>query len=164
MEQFMKAALKEAQKAAKKGEVPVGAVVVREGKILARAHNLRQSTHNPVAHAEVLALQKASKKMGTWHLEDCTLYVTLEPCPMCAGACVNARLGKLVYGAADLRFGGCETLYRIPQDERLNHRCETVGGVLAEECAGLLSQFFQGRRRDKKEKAANPTVPNEESR
>ena len=83
---------------------------------------------------------------------------------MCAGACVNARLGKLVYGAADLRFGGCETLYRIPQDERLNHRCETVGGVLAEECAGLLSQFFQGRRREKKEKAANPTVPNEESR
>ena len=146
----MKAALKEAQKAAAEDEVPVGCVVVKDGKIIARGRNHREKTQCATRHAEMVAIEKACKKVGYWRLCGCTLYVTLEPCPMCAGALVNARVEKLVFGAYDQKAGAAQTLYHIPSDERLNHRMEVVGGVLEAPCREILSEFFRNKRKNPK--------------
>lgn len=142
----MRIALDEARLAAGKGEVPVGAVVVHDGRVVARAHNLRESTRDPLAHAEVLAIRMAAAVLGRWRLVGCTLVVTLEPCPMCAGAVVNARPERLVFGASDPRAGAVGSLMDIVRNERLNHRAEVVSGVLADESAALLKAFFAERR------------------
>ena len=143
----MRAALVEAARAEEHGDVPVGAVVVRAGAIIATRHNERELTGDPTAHAEVLALRDAAAHVGQWRLDDCTLYVTLEPCPMCAGAVVNSRVARLVFGADDPKAGAARTLYTIADDARLNHRADVVGGVLAAESAVLLKDFFARRRR-----------------
>ena len=144
----MEMALEEAGLAADEDEVPVGAVVVHpERGVIARAHNQRERLRDPTAHAEMIALTQAAGALGTWRLDDCLLYVTLEPCPMCAGAVVQARLPYLVYGCADPKAGACDTLYRIPTDPRLNHRARVIGGVLADRCAGVLTDFFAAKRR-----------------
>ncbi len=127
-------------------EVPIAAVIYRGDQILAQAHNRREIDGDPTAHAEILALKIAAKSMTSWRIEDCTLAVTLEPCPMCAGAIVNARVPRLVYGAADPKMGCVDTLYQRCTDERFNHRVEVVGGVLADECGALLSNYFKGKR------------------
>jgi tRNA(adenine34) deaminase len=136
-----------AQRAGEKGEVPVGAILVKDNVLIAEAHNRREQSGSPVAHAEMLAIQAASEKIGNWRFIDTTLYVTLEPCPMCAGAIVLARIPKVVYAAPDPKSGAAGTLYNILQDERLNHRVELVSGVLAEESSALLKSFFRNRRR-----------------
>ncbi len=143
----MRRALELAEEAASRGEVPVGALVVREDLVLAEAYNLRETLHDPTAHAERLALTEAGRRLGTWRFDGCCLYVTLEPCPMCAGALVLSRIARVVYGAADPKAGACHSLYRITEDPRLNHRIVVVPGVLAEPCGEILSRFFQGRRR-----------------
>jgi len=144
----MEMALEEAGLAADEDEVPVGAVVVHpERGVIARAHNQRERLRDPTAHAEMIALTQAAGALGTWRLDDCLLYVTLEPCPMCAGAVVQARLPYLVYGCTDPKAGACDTLYRIPTDPRLNHRAQVIGGVLAERCAAVLTDFFAAKRR-----------------
>lgn len=149
-EYFMTLAIKEAKKAQTKGEVPIGAVIVQNGEVLVRAHNLRQTSFDSTAHAEILALKKTSKKLKTWHLVDCELFVTLEPCPMCSGAIINSRLKRVVFGAYDKKAGCCGTLYNLPLDQRFNHRPQEVkGGVLQEECAELLSDFFKSIRKQK---------------
>lgn len=142
----MTAALAEAQASLEHGDVPVGAVVVRDGVIIARRHNERERTNDPTAHAEVLALRDAAAVVGSWRLDECTLYVTLEPCVMCAGALLNARIGRLVYGAADLKAGATASLYNVCADPRLNHNPPVTHGVLAAESADLLSGFFVSRR------------------
>ncbi len=141
-ETFMGLALEEASAAAAEGEVPVGAVVVREGEVVSRAHNRREAEHDPTSHAEIVAIREAARKLGRWRLSDCTVYATLEPCPMCAGAMHQARIERLVYGATDPKAGAVGTLYDIAGDERLNHRFEVTPGVRAEECAELLRSFF----------------------
>ena len=143
---FMAAALDQAQKGAEAGDVPIGAVVVRRGRIIAAAHNRRILDADPTAHAEMLAIRAAAEAVGDRRLTDCTLAVTLEPCCMCAGAVVLARLGRLVYGAADPKAGAVKTLYQICSDPRLNHQVEIAAGVLAEDCGRLLSEFFQTQR------------------
>lgn len=145
-ERFMRAALCEALAARDAGDVPVGAVVVREGRIIGRGCNQREKLNDPTAHAEMIALTAASASVGSWRLADCTLYVTLEPCTMCAGAIVLARIARLVYGAVDPKTGACESLYTIPTDERLNHRVEPGARVLGDECGVLLSDFFAAQR------------------
>jgi tRNA(adenine34) deaminase len=145
-EAAMRLALDEAARAESHGDVPVGAVVVRDGHAIATRHNERELTGDPTAHAELLALQDAAHVVGSWRLERCTLYVTLEPCPMCAGAVVNSRVPRLVFGATDPKAGAVRSLYSIADDGRLNHRAEVVGGVLAEESAALLRAFFAARR------------------
>lgn len=144
----MEMALEEARLAAAEDEVPVGAVIVsaRRG-LIARAHNQREQLHDPTAHAEMIAITQAAQALQSWRLEQCILYVTLEPCPMCAGAIVQARLPYVVYGTTDSKAGACDTLYRITSDSRLNHRAQVISGVLAEECAAVLSAFFQEKRR-----------------
>ena len=139
-------ALELARQATEKGEVPVGAVVIKEGNLVAAAHNLREQSGNPVAHAEMLAIQAAAKKLGNWRLTETTLYVTLEPCPMCAGAIILARIPRVVFGAADPKSGAAGSLYNIVQDERLNHKVELLSGVCAEESSALLRTFFHNRR------------------
>lgn len=145
-EVWMALALEEARAAAAEDEVPVGAVVVCAERVVARAHNRTRGLRDPTAHAEILALREAAARLGDWRLTDCTLYVTLEPCAMCAGALVLARVARLVYGAVDPKAGMCGTLGNIVQDERLNHRVEVVRGVGAEEAAALLTEFFQQQR------------------
>lgn len=142
----MGVALEQAHLAASLGEVPVGAVVVVGDAVVAAAHNLRESTADPTAHAEVLALRAAGQVLGTWRLSEATLYVTLEPCAMCAGAAVSARLGRLVYGAADPKAGAVGSLYNLAADPRLNHEVPWVSGVRAGECASVLEDFFAERR------------------
>jgi tRNA(adenine34) deaminase len=142
----MRAALVEARQAAEHDDVPVGAIVVRDGVVIASAGNQREQLHDPSAHAEVLALRAAAAHLGTWRLDDCTLYVTLEPCVMCAGAIINARVGTVVFGAPDLKAGALGSLYNIAADPRLNHEPVVRHGVLAEECASLLHEFFSERR------------------
>ena len=146
--EHMAMALAEAEAAAREDEVPVGAVIVsfRQG-VIARAHNQREQLHDPTAHAEMIAITQAASALQTWRLDDCVLYVTLEPCPMCAGAIVQARLPIVVYGCADPKAGACHTLFQITADPRLNHRAKVIGGVRAEECAEVLSQFFEAKRR-----------------
>ena len=146
-ERTMRLALRMARFAGRRGEVPVGAVVVRGGKILGVGCNQRETKNDPVAHAEIQAIRRAARRLGAWRLEGCTLYVTMEPCAMCAGACVNARIAKIVYGCDDPKAGYVASLGAIATDARLNHRCEVVGGVLASECGGELRRFFQARRR-----------------
>ncbi|KIY22861.1 MULTISPECIES: tRNA adenosine(34) deaminase TadA [Mesobacillus] len=151
-EQYMLAALEEAKKARQIGEVPIGAVIVLNGEVIAKAHNLRETRQSSVAHAEVLAIEAACKKLGTWRLEEATLYVTLEPCPMCAGAIMLSRVNKVVYGAADPKGGCAGTLMNLLEDERFNHQSEVVSGVLKAECGALLSDFFRKLREEKKQK------------
>jgi tRNA(adenine34) deaminase len=144
----MKMALEEAATAAAADEVPIGAVIVSlQRGVIGRAHNQREQLLDPTAHAEMIAITQAAQALHSWRLENCVLYVTLEPCPMCAGAIVQARLPLLVYGAMDPKAGACETLYQIPSDSRLNHRAQVIGGVLGEECAAVLSEFFARKRR-----------------
>jgi tRNA(adenine34) deaminase len=143
---LMALAIEEAGKALAHHDVPVGALIVYGGEVIASRHNERQLAGDPTAHAEILALRDAAAELGHWHLEGCTLVVTLEPCVMCGGALVNARVDRLVYGAADLGAGACLSLYNVCDDPRLNHRLEVVAGVGAEQCAALLTAFFQARR------------------
>jgi tRNA(adenine34) deaminase len=149
-EYFMKEAIREAKKAEELNEVPIGAVIVIDGKIISRAHNLRESQQNAVAHAELLAIEKACQIMGSWRLENATLYVTLEPCPMCSGAILLSRVSRVVYGAADPKGGCAGTLMNLLQDERFNHQSELTAGILESECSQLLSNFFRGIRERKK--------------
>lgn len=151
-EYFMKEAMKEAKKAEELKEVPIGAVIVFEGEIIARAHNLRESEQNAIAHAELLVIDQACKKLGSWRLEDTVLYVTLEPCPMCSGAIMLSRVKRVVYGAADPKGGCAGTLMNLLQDQRFNHQCELTAGVLEEECSEMLSNFFRSLRLQKKTK------------
>ena len=144
---FMQMALEEAEQAWRENEVPIGAVIVHDGRVIARAHNQREQLRDPTAHAEMIAITQAAEARQSWRLDGCTLYVTLEPCPMCAGAIVQARITTVVYGAPDPKAGAVQSLYRLLDDPRLNHRAETVAGVLAEPCGNLLSRFFQEQRR-----------------
>ena len=149
---MMRRAIELARQAAAIEEVPVGAVVYRGNRIIAESFNLRESTKDPVTHAELLAVSKAGRALKDWRLNDCSIAVTLEPCPMCAGAMVNARIGRLLYGANDKKAGACHSLYQIPFDRRLNHQPEVIRGVLAEECAQLLKDFFKHRREVNKQR------------
>lgn len=152
-EYFMKLAISEAKKAEEKCEVPIGAVVVLNGEVIATAHNLRESTQNAITHAEILAIQKACEKIGSWRLEDAELYVTLEPCPMCSGAIILSRIKKVIFGAHDPKAGCAGTLMNLLDDQRFNHQSEVVSGVLENECSVLLSDFFRNiRKRNKVEK------------
>lgn len=143
---YMAQALELARRALESEDVPVGALVVHDDRVIGRGYNQRERLQDPTAHAEILALTAAAEAVGHWRLEGCTLYVTLEPCPMCAGAIVMARVPRLVFGATDEKGGACGSLYEITTDPRLNHRAETVGGVLADQSAMLLREFFQHRR------------------
>jgi tRNA(adenine34) deaminase len=143
---MMQHAIELARAAATAGEIPVAAVLYDDNGIVATGSNRRETDYDPTAHAEIVALREGGRLRQGWRFNDCTMAVTLEPCPMCAGALVNARLGRLVFGAWDEKAGACETLYVITEDERLNHTVETHGGVLEQECAGLLSDFFKSRR------------------
>jgi tRNA(adenine34) deaminase len=142
----MQLALHQAQNAAARDDVPVGAVVVHDGRVIAEACNERELRHDPTAHAEVLVLRAAAERLARWRLDDCTLYVTLEPCSMCAGAIINSRVGAVVFGAADLKAGAMGSLYNLAADPRLNHEPVVRHGVLAAECASLLEKFFASRR------------------
>ena len=143
---YMRMALEEAQKAAAEGEIPVGAVVVKDGKVIASAHNRRENEHDPTAHAELLAMRQAAAQLGDWRLRGCTLYVTLEPCPMCAGAMVMSQLGECVFGAADDKQGCCGSVYDLPADPALAGQTRWRSGVMAEESSRLMRAFFAGRR------------------
>jgi len=143
---WMAEALAEARTAGGEGEVPIGAVVVHEGLIVGRGRNARERTLDPTGHAEVLALQEASRTLGRWRLSGATLYATLEPCAMCAGALVNARVDRLVFAVHDPKAGAAGTLFDIVRDARLNHRLEVASGILADECGALLTSFFRARR------------------
>lgn len=152
---FMREAIKEAKKAWAKEEVPIGCVIVLNGEIIARAHNLRESKQLPTAHAEILAIEEACRKTGSWRLEGAELYVTLEPCPMCAGAIIMSRIKRVVYGASDPKGGCAGTFMNLLEDERFNHQSEVAPGVLVDECGRLLTDFFQQLRQKRKaEKAA----------
>jgi tRNA(adenine34) deaminase len=148
--EFMRQALREAERALAEDEVPIGAVIVKEGRVIAAAHNQREQLHDPTAHAEMIAITQAAGELGDWRLEGCTLYVTLEPCPMCAGAIVLARLPRVVYGAADPKAGAVATLYQLLNDARLNHRAEVCGGMMVDECGSLLTRFFAAKRSEGK--------------
>lgn len=156
---FMREAMSEAARAEAMGEVPVGAVAVFEGRIVARGHNLRETSQDPTSHAELIALRAAAARLGTWRLSGVTIYVTLEPCPMCAGALVNARVDRVIWGADDPKAGATVTLYGIGSDARLNHRFECVKGVLEPECAAQLRTFFERIRAEGKKKKAPPAAP-----
>ncbi len=143
---FMRQALHEAQAAFDEDEVPIGAVIVYQGRVIAAAHNQREQLQDPTAHAEMIAITQAASARGSWRLHDCQLYVTLEPCPMCAGAILQARLPWLIYGATDPKAGAVHTLYQMLDDRRLNHRVEVAAGVLAEEAGELLTRFFRKQR------------------
>jgi len=147
-ERFMRTALEQAALAPALGEVPVAALLVHHEQVLALAHNLRETRQDPTAHAELVVIQEAASKLGTWRLIDCTLYVTLEPCPMCAGAIVQSRIARLVFGAWDPKAGACGSLMDIPTDTRLNHRVTMTGGLCETESQALLRDFFRQRRRE----------------
>ncbi|MCC6107782.1 MAG: tRNA adenosine(34) deaminase TadA [Atopobium sp.] len=149
-ERFMRLALQEARLAAEEGEVPIGAVVVSDGEVISSAHNRRELDHDPSAHAEFRAMTEAAQKLGRWRLSGCTVYVTLEPCLMCAGLMVNARIDRCVYGAADPKGGALGTLFDVSHDRRLNHEFAVTSGVLEDECASVLREFFQARRAARK--------------
>jgi tRNA(adenine34) deaminase len=142
----MRAALNQALLAYEQGEVPVGAVIVHDSKILGRGYNQRELLNDPTAHAEMIAITEAAEALQSWRLEDCTMYVTLEPCPMCAGAIVNSRIKRVVYGATDPKAGACGTLFNLVQDSRLNHRASLQTGILGEEAGELLKSFFREAR------------------
>ncbi len=142
----MNLALAQAEEALAADEVPVGALIVREGRVLAAAHNQREQLHDPTAHAEMVAITQAASALNSWRLEECTLYVTLEPCPMCAGAILQSRIPRLVYGAADPKAGAVNSLYQMLDDNRLNHQVEVVEGIMAECCGRILTDFFSQKR------------------
>ncbi len=143
---YMQLALTEAEQARAAGEVPVGAVIVHEGRVIASAHNQREQLHDPTAHAEMIAITQAAESLSSWRLEGCRLYVTLEPCPMCAGAILQARIAQLVYGAADPKAGAVQSLYSMLNDPRLNHQTQFTAGVLAVPCGQMLTDFFRQQR------------------
>ncbi|WP_342746570.1 tRNA adenosine(34) deaminase TadA [Paenibacillus rigui] len=143
---YMRAAMEEAQKAEAKLEVPIGCVIVWQDQIIGRGHNLRETTCDPLAHAELIAIKQASEHLEAWRLLDCRLYVTLEPCPMCAGAIVQSRIPQVIYGTTDPKAGCAGTLMNLLQEERFNHRVDVVSGVLQEECSAMLTQFFRKLR------------------
>ena len=145
-EKYMKIALKEAQKATLLDEVPVGAIIVKDGKIIARGHNLREKSNDPTSHAEVNAIRKACKKLNSWRLEDATIYVTVEPCSMCAGTLLQCRIGKIVYGAKDPKGGAIESSLQLFNAKNINHHPEIIGGVLQEECSAIISNYFKSKR------------------
>lgn len=144
---FMQKAIQEAEKAEAIGEVPIGAIIVKDGQVISAAYNLRETTQQPLAHAECLAIQTASKQLGTWRLTGCTLYVTLEPCPMCAGAIIQSRVDTVVYGASDPKAGCAGTLMNLLVDPRFNHRAEVIPGILEQACGQMLTSFFRKLRR-----------------
>lgn len=148
-EKFMKAALKEAKKAMDKEEIPVGAVIVKDGKIIARAHNLKEIKKDTTKHAEILAIQKASKKLDSWRLLDCEMYVTLEPCAMCAGALIQSRIKKIYIGTMDYKTGACGSVLNLLEDFTFNHKVEVETGVLADECEKIIKDFFRYLRKKK---------------
>lgn len=149
-EKFMKEALKEAQKAFDKEEVPVGAVIVKDGKIIAKAHNLKETKKDTTNHAEIIAIQKASKKLEAWRLEDCEMYITLEPCAMCAGALIQSRIKKIYIGTMDYKTGACGSILNLLEDYKFNHTVEVETGILQEECEKILKDFFKELRKKKK--------------
>ncbi|WP_226683810.1 tRNA adenosine(34) deaminase TadA [Sutcliffiella horikoshii] len=151
-EHFMKLAIEEAKKAEALKEVPIGAVLVHDGKVIANGYNLRETTQRSITHAEIMVIDQACEALQTWRLEEAILYVTLEPCPMCAGAIIQSRIKKVVYGAKDPKAGCAGTLMNILQDARFNHQTEVVHGIMEEECGELLSSFFRKLRQQKKEK------------
>lgn len=146
-ERLMRQALQEARAAMEADEVPVGAVIVHEGRVIASAHNQREQLQDPTAHAEILAITQAASEIGSWRLENCAIYVTLEPCIMCAGAILQARIPVVVYGASDPKAGAVQTLYRLLSDTKLNHQCQIFPDIMAEPCGAILSKFFQKQRR-----------------
>lgn len=143
---FMKEALKEAKKSYQKDEIPVGAVIVKEGKIIARGHNIKETKTDPTKHAEIIAIQKASKKLQTWRLSGCTMYVTLEPCSMCAGSLIQARIDKVVIGTMDEKTGACGSVLNLLSDYKFNHTVQIETGIMQEECKKILQQFFKELR------------------
>lgn len=149
-ERYMQEALAEAKKAEVMGEVPIGAVIVLDGKIIGRGYNLRETNHDPTAHAEMIAIREAAEHVGGWRLNDCILYVTLEPCPMCAGAIIQSRIKQVVYGTEDPKAGCAGTLMNLLEDDRFNHQTEIVTGVCKEECSTILTHFFRSLRQKKK--------------
>ena len=151
--EYMRAALNEAKKAYKKEEVPVGVVIVKEGKIIAKAHNLKESKKDTTCHAEILAIQKASKKLNSWRLENCEMYVTLEPCSMCAGALIQARIKKVYIGTMDYKTGACGSVFNLLEDYTFNHKVECESGILKEECEKILQDFFKELRKKKNNKS-----------
>ncbi len=152
---FMKRALSRAKAAAKEGEVPIGAIVVKDGKIIASGRNMREKSKNALHHAEAIAISRACKKLGAWRLTDCTLYVTMEPCPMCAGAIVNSRIKRVVFGCYDKKAGAYGSVFNL-NDYPLNHKYEVIGGIMEKECASILSEFFaELRKRPKGSKNEN---------
>ncbi|WP_281659466.1 tRNA adenosine(34) deaminase TadA [Halobacillus sp. Cin3] len=153
-EHFMKLAMVEAEKAEAEGEVPIGAVIVKDNQVIASGYNQREQSQRASSHAEFIAIERANELEGSWRLEDCTLYVTLEPCPMCAGAILQSRIPRVVYGAADPKAGCAGSLYQLLEDNRFNHRSEVVPGVLGEACGEMLSHFFRSLRSKKKKKPA----------
>ena len=148
----MLVSLQEAELAAELGEVPVGALVVHDGVIIGRGHNLRESSNDPTSHAEMIAIRQAAAALGSWRLLDCTLYVTLEPCVMCMGAIILARIPRLVFGCRDPKVGAVGSIYNFSQDERFNHRVEVTEGVLGEQCSAMLSDFFRQLRAARKKR------------
>ena len=154
-ERYMKLALAQAQKAKSKDEVPVGAVIVHKGRVIAKGHNRRETKKDPLGHAEMYAIRKAAAKLGGWRLSGCTLFVTLEPCPMCAGAIINSRIESVVFGAYDPKAGAFGTLYDLAEG-KLNHKPQVTGGVLEEECAQMLSTYFRQKRQIQENKKAKP--------
>ncbi len=149
-EEFMKQALKEAKKAYKKAEVPVGAVIVKDGEIIARAHNLKENKNDTTCHAEILAIKKASKKLNSWRLSDCEMYVTLEPCAMCAGSLIQSRIKKVYIGAMDYKTGACGSVLNLLEDYKFNHIVECETGIMQEDCEKILQDFFKELRKKKK--------------
>lgn len=155
-ETYMRLALAEAQKAFDLGEVPIGAVLVMDGKVIASAHNLRETRNDATAHAEILVIGEACRKLNRWRLSGGVLYVTIEPCPMCAGALVMSRMDRVVYGSTDYKAGAAESIFNIVNHPGLNHRLEATGGVLDDECRGIMQRFFRGRRKTSASKKADP--------
>ena len=149
-EKYMKLALKQSMKAQEKDEVPIGCVIVKDDKVIARGYNLRQTKQQSYAHAEMIAIQKACKKLGTWRLEDCDLYVTLEPCPMCAGAILQSRIKRVIYGAKDPKGGCVDSCMKMYETKGFNHYPEVLSGILEEECSSILTNFFKMKREMKK--------------
>lgn len=160
-EDYMCEALAEARQAALLGEIPIGAVLVCDGKIIARGHNMRETWQQATAHAEVIVIEAACRALGRWRLSGCTLYVTVEPCPMCSGAIVNSRVDKVVYGCPDVKAGGAESIFNIITNPNLNHNAEVISGVCEEECAQVMKDFFKRRRQENKQKKL--TVNNTET-
>jgi tRNA(adenine34) deaminase len=144
----MKLALKEAKKAAKKGEVPIGAIIVRDGKVISKAHNTREKSNLATAHAELIAIESANKKLKSWRLDACTLYVTIEPCPMCAGAIINSRIKEVVYGAKEMKFGSHTSIVEL-FDKPFNHHVNVTSGIMEEECSEIITDFFKKLRKNK---------------